>query len=356
MKSHANLWPRITSFENLYEAFRRARKGKRCRADVAAFEFDLESNLLTLQRELLTETYRPGGYRNFVVREPTERTISAAPFRDRVVHHALCRVIEPLFDRVFVPHSFANRTGKGTHRAMDRCRSLIGRYRYVLKADVSKFFPSVDHEILYALLVKRVRDAPASRLMRLILDSGAGVLADEYRMTWFPGDTLLGPLGRARGIPIGNLTSQFWANVYLHELDRFVVGSLGRDAYVRYVDDFLVFGDDKSKLHELRCRIEEFLATLRLTLHPRKTRVFPVTAGVPFLGFVHYRRHVRLKRDGVKRFVRRMRRYQRAFAEGGLPVPRLTASIQSWIAHASYGHTFRLRAALLSRCAFSPGP
>jgi retron-type reverse transcriptase len=120
VKSHPNLWPRITSFENLYEAFRRARRGKRTRADVASFEWDLESNLFELQRDLSDATYRPGGYRNFVVHEPTERKISAAPFRDRVVHHALCRVIEPVFERTFLPHSFANRVGKGTHRALRR--------------------------------------------------------------------------------------------------------------------------------------------------------------------------------------------------------------------------------------------
>jgi retron-type reverse transcriptase len=356
MKSYANLWPRITSFENLYEAFRQARRSKRSRPDVAAFEFDLESNLLALQRDLVCDTYRPGGYRNFVVREPVERVISAAPFRDRVVHHALCRVIEPLFDRVFLPHSFANRAGKGTHRAMNRCRVLMARHRYVLKADVSKFFPSVDHAILSALLAKRVRCAPTRRLVRSILDSGAGVLAGEYRMAWFPGDTLLSPLERARGLPIGNLTSQFWANVYLHELDQFVVRELGRHAYVRYVDDVLLFADDKGELHEARRRIEAFLATLRLALHPKKTRVAPVAVGVPFLGFVHHRRQIRLKRDAVKRFSRRMRRYQNAFAEQALPVARLTASVQSWVAHASYGHTFRLREALFSRLVFSGAP
>jgi retron-type reverse transcriptase len=353
VRSHPALWPRVTSFENLYEAFRRARKGKRLRPDVAAFEFDLERNLLGLQRELLAGTYRPGGYRNFIVREPIERKISAAPFRDRVVHHALCRVIEPLFDRVFLPHSFANRIGRGTHRALDRCQALVRQHRYVLKADISKFFPSIDHAILYGLLARRIRCAPTRRLARLILDSGAGVLADEYPMTWFPGDTLLGPLDRARGLPIGNLTSQFWANVYLHELDRFVVRELRWDAYVRYVDDFLLFADSKPELWAARRRIEAFLPALRLTLHPKKTRVLPVTIGVPFLGFVNRPGRARLKREGVKRFVRRMRRSRRAFAEGGLSAERLSASVRSWIAHASYGQTFRLRAALLSDLSFA---
>jgi retron-type reverse transcriptase len=346
----------VTSFENLYEAFRLARRGKRARPDVAAFECDLESNLLGLQRALIDGTYCPGGYRTFVVHEPTERTISAAPFRDRVVHHALCRVVEPLFDRVFLPQSFANRVGKGTHRAMRRCQGLVRRHPYVLKADVSKFFPSIDHEILYGLLARRVRDASTRRLFRVVLDSGAGILESEYRMTWFPGDTLLDPLDRARGLPIGNLTSQFWANVYLHELDRFVVHDLRWPAYIRYVDDFLLFGDDKGALHDARRRVEAFLTTLRLTLHPKKTRVAPVKVGVPFLGFVHAPHATRLQRGGVRRFSRRMRRYQRVFAAGALPATRLTASVQAWVAHAAFGQTFRLRQALLSRFVFSAAP
>jgi retron-type reverse transcriptase len=337
----------------LYEAFRRARKGKRARPDVAEFEWDLELNLLALQRDLQGETYRPRGYRNFIIAEPTRRVVSAAPFRDRVVHHALCGVLDPLFERVFLPHSFANRTGKGTHRAMDRCKDLVRCSPYVLKADVSKFFPSIDHEILYALLARRIRCAPTRRLIRLILDSGAGVLDGEYVMAWFPGDSLFDPTTRARGLPIGNLTSQFWANVYLHELDAFIVRTLGWDAYVRYVDDFLLFGESKVARWEAKRRIEGFLPALRLTLHPKKTRMFPVSAGVPFLGFVHGPGRTRLKRDAVKRFVRRMRRHRRAFAEGALSPARLGASVRSWIAHASYGQTFRLRRALLSTRGFS---
>jgi hypothetical protein len=174
--------------------------------------------------------------------------------------------------------------------------------------------------------VRRIRCRSTRRLIGSILTSGAGTLADEYEMSWFPGDTLLSPLGRARGLPIGNLTSQFWANVYLHELDRFVVRRLGWDAYVRYVDDFLLFGDDPQALHAARRSIADFLAGLRLTLHPRKTRVFPVAAGVPFLGFVHTPGRVRLKRDATARFRRRMRRYREAFAARALPVERLSAS------------------------------
>lgn len=181
------------------------------------------------------------------------------------------------------------------------------------------------------------------------------MLEDEYRMTWFPGDTLLSPLDRARGLPIGNLTSQLWANVYLHELDVFAVRTLRWPAYIRYVDDLLLFAESKAALHAARARIAAFLAGLRLTLHPAKTRVLPVTAGVPFLGFVHFPGRTRLKRDGVRRFARRMRRYRTAYAEAALPAERLTASVQSWMAHAAYGQTYRLRATLLRDLVFVRG-
>ena len=348
MKSHTNLWPRVTSFENLYGAFRRARLGKRSRPDVAAFELDLERrHLFELQRELVEETYRPGGYRSFVIYEPARRKISAAPFRDRVVHHALCAVVEPLFDRVFLPHSFANRIGRGTHRALARCQDLLRRHPYVLKADISRCFPSIDHEILGRLLTRRLRCPPTRRLIRLILASGAGILVEEYEMTWFPGDTLLSPLDRARGLPIGNLTSQFWANVYLHELDRFVVRELRHDAYIRYVDDVVLFGATKSELQHAREQIAAFLPRLRLTLHPRKTQVLPATAGLPFLGFSHTPGRMRLLRASVERFRRRLRRQAGAFAAGGLAASGLSASVRSWVAHASHGQTYRLRAQLL---------
>ena len=145
MKTYRNLYPRVHDFENLYLAYRRARKGKRGRPEVAAFEFNLEDNLVRLQEELRDQNLPPGAYRSFTIHEPKRRLISAAPFRDRVVHHALCNVIEPLFERSFIHDSYANRVGKGTHRALDRAQDFARRYRYVLPCDVRQFFPSIDH-------------------------------------------------------------------------------------------------------------------------------------------------------------------------------------------------------------------
>ncbi|MCS6880445.1 MAG: reverse transcriptase domain-containing protein [Oscillochloridaceae bacterium] len=347
MKTYKHLFERVCSFDNLWVAFHRARLGKRSKAEVAAFEYHLERNLFTLERELRAGEYRPGGYRHFYIFEPKKRKISAAPFRDRVVHHALCNVIEPIFDRRFIHNSYACRIGKGTHAALDRDQDYARRYRYVLQGDIVQFFPSVDHQVLRGLLARRIADPQVMALIDLILASGAGVLESEYTPQWFPGDDLLTPFERARGLPIGNLTSQFWGNVYLHELDNFVNQDLRTGAYLRYADDWLLFSDDKARLHTWREAISNFLVGLRLVLHDRKTQIYPTATGVPFLGFRLYPEHRRLKRPNVIRFKRRMRRLFHRFADGQIPLERVQASINGWVAHAAHGSTYRLREQLL---------
>jgi retron-type reverse transcriptase len=227
----------IFRWENLYAAFLKAARGKRGRGPAAEFEFRLEDNLVKLQEELANESYQPGAYVHFSIHEPKERLISAAPFRDRVVHHALCQVIEPSFEASFIRHSYANRVGKGTHRALDACQRRLRSHRYVLACDIRQFFPSVDHRILLRILFRRVQDGGIRRLIERIIQSGIGVLNEAYDMAYFPGDDLFA-VNRPRGLPIGNLTSQFWANCYLNEFDHFVNRELGCRAYLRYVDDF----------------------------------------------------------------------------------------------------------------------
>ena len=296
MKTCKNLYPHVCDFTNLYRAYRAAARGKRGRPDVAAFEFNLENEILSLHEKLVAQTYQPGPYHSFHIREPKRRKISAAPFRDRVVHHALCRVIEPIWEARFISDSYACRVGKGHHRALFRCTELVRRYRYCLKCDVKQFFPSIDHAILRGLLARRIRDPNVMGLIDLILASGVGVLDSEYTMQWFPGDDLTAAL-RPRGLPIGNLTSQFWANVYLHELDQFVKHSLHWSAYLRYCDDFLLFGDDKADLHGCQVAIADFLVTLRLRLHEHKCVALPTETGVDFVGFRVYPTHRRLRRS-----------------------------------------------------------
>jgi len=342
----ADLYLQICTWENLYLAWRKARKGKRGRVPAATFEFDLEANLLQLQRELETRTYRPGPYTSFYIHDPKRRLISAAPFRDRVVHHALCNLVEPLFERRFIFDSYANRVGKGTHRALDRCQRFARRFRYVLQCDVRQFFPSIDHAILKETLGRVIADPDVMWLVDRILESGVGVLSEEYEMVYFPGDDLFAA-SRPRGLPIGNLTSQFWANCYLNPFDYFVKRELRCKGYLRYVDDFLLFADDKRRLWAWRERVVDRLARLRLTLHEEQAHPRPVSEGIPFLGFVVYPTHRRLKRRNVVNYRRRLRRLLGAYRAGGVPLDRVDASIQGWINHARYGDTWGLRRAVL---------
>ncbi len=347
MKTYKKLFPHICDFENLYQSFLNARRGKRRRPNVAAFEHNLEENLINLRQQLWQETYRPGRYTHFTLYENKPRRISAAPFRDRVVHHALVRVIEPIWERRFITDSYACRVGKGTHAALDRVTQFARQYPYVLQCDVVQFFPSIDHAVLERLLARRIADKRTMQLCHSIIASGIDIHKEAYQMQWFPNDNLLAA-SRPRGLPIGNQTSQFWANVYLHELDKFVKHQLRCPAYLRYVDDLLLFAPDKPTLHRWRGEISSFLQSLRLIIHPGKSRVYPVKTGIPFLGFIVYPTHRRLRRSSGIAFARRYRRKIDAYAVGALPLDRLHCSIHGWLGHVRHGNTYGLRRAILS--------
>jgi RNA-directed DNA polymerase len=252
MKRYGNLWSQVIEFENLWKASRQAQKGKRFRESVLAFNHHLEQNLFELQAELQTKTYQPGAYRTFEIIDPKPRLISAAPYRDRVVHHALCNVIVPLIERSFIDDSYANRVGYGTHRALKRCVHFARSSRYVLQCDIRKYFPSIDHAILKDKIRHKLKCRDTLWLIDSIIDNGK---LEEPALNYFPGDTLLTPLERSIGLPIGNLTSQFFANVYLNGLDHFVKETLHVHKYLRYVDDFLLFADDWQFLTDARLAI-----------------------------------------------------------------------------------------------------
>jgi RNA-directed DNA polymerase len=343
------LFEQIASFENLWRAFRKASRGKRARPDVAEFEYHLEGWLLRLRQQLLSKRYTPASYRRFTFADPKPRAISAAPFRDRVVHHALCNVIEPIFERRFIGDSYANRVGKGIHAALDRCTYFARRYRYVLRCDIVQFFPSVDLAILRRILARTIRDDDVLWLCDQIITGGAHELTNQYTLLLFPGDDLFSAAARSRGLPIGNQTSQFWANCYLNPLDHFIKSNLRCPAYLRYVDDFLLFADDKATLHRWKAAIITFLAThLRLVLHERESTVAPVITGIPFLGFRVYPDHRRLRRRNGVAFARRLRAMRAQAKVGTLDFPTFSARVRSWIAHVGHGDTWRLRRALLS--------
>ncbi len=322
-----------------------ASKGRRSNPAVAKFEYNLESELVALRDELQSGSYRPGGYCNFPVHEPKRRIISAAPFRDRVVHHALVNVIGPPLERQFIFDSYANQVGKGTHRALDRCTYFMRRYNYVLPCDVTQFFPSIDHAILRGILARTIGDERALNLIDQILASGEGILASEYDMVYFPGDHLFAA-NRPRGLPIGNLTSQFWANVYLNELDQYAKRVLKARAYLRYVDDFLLFSNDKGQLREWKSAVVDFLSQLRLTIHDSPAQPRPCSRGVTFLGFIVFPEHRRLRPAKGYAFQRRLRGMVSVWRRRELDTENLRACAISWAEHISHGDTWNLKRAV----------
>ncbi len=345
------MYRQLTSWGNLLSAFRQASRGKRRNAHVASFEHRLEDHLLDLQAMLRARTYRPGNYTSFRVHEPKERLISAAPFHDRVVHHALCNVIEPVFERSFIADSYACRLGKGTHRALDRCQHFARRYPLFLQCDLRRFFPSIDHAILRRTLARKIDDASVLWLADRILAGGEGVLSAAYRMVYFQGDDLFAAL-RPRGLPIGNLTSQFWANVYLDPFDHFVKRQLRCKAYIRYVDDLLLFGTDKKTLWAWKQAIEERLAALRATIHPH-SHPRPVTEGIAFLGFVVHPDHRRLKRRKGVHYRRRLKDMVRRYRGEALELEKIKASVRGWTNHAAHANTTGLRKAVLRSAGYA---
>ncbi|MEZ5672685.1 MAG: reverse transcriptase/maturase family protein [Thiotrichaceae bacterium] len=265
-----NVWTDITSFDNLLLAYRKARRGKQHKMNVAQFSLNLESELFTLQQELQSNTYQPADYHLFTIYERKPRVIAAANFRDRVVHHALLNIVEPLIDQRFIADSYANRKGKGVHHAVDRYQNWAKRYRYVLKMDVLQYFPSIDHILLKNKLKNYIQEVQTLDLFNKIIDTAPIIYIQPQ---WFSGDDLLTPAERRKGIPIGNLTSQFLANLYLDDFDHYVTKILEMPAYIRYVDDFVVLTDDKKQLHVIREEIRDYLAAQRLRLHPHKAHI-----------------------------------------------------------------------------------
>jgi len=344
MKTYKNLYEKICAFDNLVFAAKKAHRGKRHRPNIAAFDFRLEKELLGLRAELISQTYHPGRYRAFNILEPKKRLISAADYRDRVVHHALCNLIEPIFNRSFIFDSYANRQGKGTHSAIQRFQEYAQKYRFVLKCDIKKYFPSVDHEILKGLIRKKVACRKTLWLIDTIIDNSN---KQELVTDYFPGDDLFTPLVRRKGLPLGNLTSQFFANIYLDGLDHFCKEQLKIKGYLRYVDDFVIFADRKAGLWSMLMEIRNYLESIRLVLNRNKTMAYPVTEGVEFLGHKVFPEFRRLKRDNVIRFRKHLKYWREQYQKGIFILDDLTRRIKGWIAHASFSKTYHLRQAVL---------
>jgi retron-type reverse transcriptase len=340
MKRYGNLYSQIINFENILLASRQAQKGKRFRDNVLDFNYHLETELIRLQKQLTDKTYQPGDYRTFHLINPKSRLISAAPYRDRVVHHALCNIIVPIFERVFIADSYANRLGLGTHRALKKFTTFARNSNYVLQCDIKKYFPSIDHIILKELIRRKIKCSDTLWLIDTIINNSN---EQETVIDFFCGDDLLTPITRKKGLPIGNLTSQFFANIYLNSLDHFVKDKLKIGKYVRYVDDFALFSDDRELLADARLAIEEYLANLRLKIHPIKSQLFATKIGASFLGFRIFAETIRVRNSNLHQARRRLKRLQTNYLQGRIELEKVNQSLQSWFAHLEHGDTWQLR-------------
>ena len=343
MKRFGNLYKDITSFENVLRASRMARLGKRYKTSTARFEFALEKNILKIIRELKEKTYTPGPYKDFIIYEPKMRQISAAPYYDRVIHHALMNIVEPLVRTSYIHDTYACIKGRGTHSAVDRYKQFQRKNTYVLKCDIKKYFQNIDHEILMEKLTGKIKCPDTLWLLETIIRSKAYDSGCEY----FDGDNLFTPVQRPKGVPIGNLTSQFFANLYLNDFDHFMKQEIKNRYYIRYCDDFVIFSNDKETLKQVKQAVIDYLDIIRLKVHPNKTRVFRVNDGVDFLGYRIWPGYSKVRKSRVKSYRRRIRRMEDAYSRGELTLERVTASVRSWLGHVRHANAKGLQKEVL---------
>jgi RNA-directed DNA polymerase len=306
----------------------------------------MEREIPLLREQLLSGEYQHGGYHYFEIHEPKRRTVAAADFRDRVVHHAVIRVIEPLFEKRFIEDSFACRKGKGTHNGMKRASEFARRFKYALKCDIRKYFANIDHQVLMELYGRVIGDKKVLSLLENIIAShceGSRLYVPDGGFPLFDGVWV------SRGLPIGNLTSQFSANVYLDPLDHFVKHGLRCKGYVRYMDDFLLFNNDKNRLREWGRLIKEKLKSLRLAIHPDKYRLLWCSKGVDFCGFVVFANgRIRIRRDSCRRFYKRFKSRLKMINSGGGDIESLSLSVAAWIGHTRHSQSWNLRSVILA--------
>ena len=338
MKTYNDLYSKIYSFENIYIAYLKARKNKRYHPEVLNFSENLEENLINIQKELIYKIYKTGEYKHFVVYEPKERLISALPFKDRVVQHAICNIIEPIFEKSFIYDSHACRKGFGVLSGVLRTTKFLrivsqnSEKVYCLKGDISKYFPSIDHEVLKQCIRKRIKCKDTLNLIYEIIDKS--------------GDTC--------GMPIGNLTSQLFANIYLNELDHYVKNTLKVKYYIRYMDDFVILSNDKKQLNQILNNIKSFLQTkLKLKLN-RKTQVFLVKQrSIDFLGYKIWSTHRLLRKCNIKRTKRKFKKFQKLYKERAITLKDINPSIMSWLGHAKWADSYKLRVKIFRSLVFT---
>jgi len=336
MKTYDNLWSQLCSYENLELAHKKARKRKTLKPYVIEFEKDLKNNLLLLRSELLLLSYKPEPLETFIVRDPKTRKISKSDFRDRIIHHAVCNILEPIFDRTFIHDSYANRKGKGALKAIrrfDQFKRKVSRNNtrkcHILKADVKKYFDNVDRAVLLDILGKRISDVNLIWLVQRILDNHQSNI-------------------KGKGMPLGNLTSQFLANVYLNELDQFVKHRLKAKYYIRYVDDFVILHQDKKRLKEYREQINRYLKKeLKIELHQDKSRILLLGSSMTFLGFRIFYHYKLLKKSNIRKMRNKYKALKDLYLCGMIGQGKVHDFIEGWTAYAKNANTYELRKELL---------
>lgn len=326
------LYKEVCSFENIELAFNGARKGKTLKSYVIKFEEELDDNLKLLQHELVTGTYKPKPLVTFILRDPKTRKISKSDFRDRIVHHAICNVIEPLFDKTFIYDNYANRIGKGTFKAIERfdyfkkkVSTNDTRTCYVLKADVKHYFETVDHKILMLILQRKIKDEKLLNLINIILSN---YTTKE----------------QSKGIPLGNLTSQFFANIYLNELDQFAKHKLRAKYYIRYVDDFVILHENPNILEDYKKKIDDYLRIkLELGLHPDKSKIVKLKSGIGFLGFRIFFHQRLVRKKNLLKFEKKFNEMRKLYKDDIIPREKVLERFEGWLAYVRNADTYKYR-------------
>lgn len=321
MKRHGNLWDKITCPDNLLRAYREARRGKGWQRHVKWFERNVNGNLLRLQKMLCTGAFSTSEYRKKTIYEPKQRDIYVLPFYpDRIVQHALLQVVAPLWDALFIEQSYACRKGRGMHQASQQTMHHVRKYKYFLKADISKFYPSINHDILLSIIERKIKCKRTLSLLENIVRS-------------FDGD---------KNVPIGNYTSQWFGNLYMNELDQKIRHEHKIGSYVRYCDDFIVFHDCKKALSALKDWIEDFLST-RLALKFSRWSIAPVGHGVDFVGYRHFVKKVLLRKSTARRAQKRMALLMPKLNACKITIDQFRSSIASTEGWLKWANTYNLR-------------
>jgi len=335
MKIYKDLYWLIISPSTLFRAWNVFKEDKKNKLDVMNFEIELEKNIFDLYCDLKNGTYKHGPYKGFWIHDPKLRRIHKATVRDRVLHHAIFSVLNPIFEPTFIPNSFSCRIGKGTHRGMKKVAEMLRavsqnntRQCYALKCDIRRFFDSVDHDILIKILSKRIKDEKVMVLMKEIMESYVASRPNLFER---------------HGIPIGNLTSQIFANIYMNEFDQFVKHNLKVKYYARYTDDFIVISTDKTYLENLIVSIQDFLKTkLYLELHPKKVTITKHIRGIDFLGYIILPEYIKLRTKTRIRITKKIQQMVEHYKHGEITELTLYSSLQSYLGVLSHANTYKL--------------